>query len=347
MLNKNLFIRVDSGMEVGSGHMMRCFSLAESLKMKRIDVSFVSRQLPGNLCDFIERKGYKVYRLPNNNSTLEIDAKQTLEATDMHKKQPEWLVVDHYDLDKQWETIIRKHVKKIIVIDDLANRPHDCDLLIDQNLYENMDGRYSSLIPNNCQKLLGPTYALLRPEFVEKRKNLRKRDDHIHRILVSFGGSNSTNEISKVLKAIRLLDSKDLRVDVVVGISNENKKIIKQMCSNIPKTTYNHQIDNMWDFMADADLSVGGGGSSTWERCCLGLPSIVSILSKDQRELTETMAKKGYIINLGLANALSSDDYVKAIKNIDSDKLCSMSQKCLKLVDGKGASRVANNICSL
>ncbi|MBI1829460.1 MAG: UDP-2,4-diacetamido-2,4,6-trideoxy-beta-L-altropyranose hydrolase [Thaumarchaeota archaeon] len=352
MVRENLFIRVDSGTQIGIGHMMRCFAIAESLK-DDIKTSFISRSLPGNLCNLIESKEYKVYRLPDN-TTLENydknceimnrkDAEQTIVIINETNEQADWLIVDHYDLDKRWETRLRPHVKKIVVIDDLANRLHDCDLLIDQNLYDNMEDRYKNLIPNNCQQLLGPQYALLRPEFLEIRKKIRKRKWPIKRILVSFGGSDPTNETSKVLDALSSLDPLPL-VDVVIGPSNQNNEMIKQLCSSFSNVKCHYKVDNIAVLMANADLSIGAGGTTTWERCCLGLPTIVTVVSKDQLELTKVVAKRGCVISMGLASKVSVKDYVKAIKSIDEEKWYRMLQEGLNLVDGEGANRVASKI---
>lgn len=344
MKSQNLAIRVDSSTKLGGGHLMRCFSIAENLKRKNIKVLFICRELPGNLCKFIESRGYKVSYLPNNSFSLKNDAKQTIKVINQCKETIHWLLVDSYYIDKKWESTLRSFVNNIIVIDDLANRQHDCDLLIDHNLYENMEKRYENLLVQNCKKLLGPRYALLRPEFKEVRKTAKKRDGSVQRILVSFGTSDPMNETAKVLKAINSLHL-SISVDVVVGLSNPNKKIIKKLCATSSNTLYHHQIDNIATLMNSADLSIGGGGSTTWERCCLGLPSLVSILSEDQLELTEVAAKNGYVINMGWANSLSTKNYINAIKNLDPKTLVIMSKKGMQLVDGNGTLRVANEIC--
>jgi UDP-2,4-diacetamido-2,4,6-trideoxy-beta-L-altropyranose hydrolase len=356
MNEKNLFIRVDSGTKIGAGHIMRCFAIAEALKNYNIEPSFISRHFSGDLSDFIESKGYKVYRLPNNapnhedhnetrlESMNELDAEQTIEIINKNGKHCDCLLVDNYNLDKKWEKKLRPHVKKIIVIDDLANRPHDCDLLIDQNLYEQFESRYDNLVSSNCQKLLGPRYALLRNEFREARKNLRKREWPIKNILISFGGSDPTNETCKVLDAMCLIDPFPQKIDIVIGPSNQNKEIIEKKCSSLQNTTSNYNVDNISSFMVNADLSIGAGGSTTWERCCLGLPTIVSTLSIDQIELTNAVHKRGCIINIGFANDLSPKDYAEAIKSINPEKFYRMSQESFNLVDGEGIIRVISKI---
>ena len=351
-MTKRLLIRADSGTKKGSGHIMRCLSIAKYLK--NMDISFICRTMPGDFCDFIEQKGFHVYRLPFNSSldvsnlpiNIKSDINDTIEIIKKNKIMPDGIIIDNYDLDYQWESIIRQYTNKIIVIDDLANRKHDCDLLIDQNLYHDMNIRYENLVPHNCLQILGPKYALLRPEFREARKKLHVRKGKINSILISFGSSDPTNETLKAIDALQQFQS-PIKVDVVIGISNPHKELIKETCSMLPNVTYHYQTDKMADLMTNADISIGAGGSTTWERCCLGLPSIVSILSKDQYELTKTLANEGCVINLGSANTVNSEDYAKAIKNMDSVILRKISEKCMHLVDGEGSIRVAKKICSM
>lgn len=357
---KNLFIRADSGIEIGIGHMMRCYALAEILKKMDFDVYFISRKLKGNICDFIAKKGYKVYYLPtknqnkkqnkfskdSNKKTIKKDALETTKILTNHNDKSLWLLVDHYDLDIRWESVLRKFVKKIIVVDDLANRKHDCDLLLDQNLYGHMNKRYTELVPKNCKKLLGPKYTLLRSEFSKLRSTITKRKK-LQNILVSFGGSDPRNETTKVLQAIKILNRKNFTIDVVVGNVNPHKEKIKKLCSSIPNTTFYSNIDNIGVLMSKAHLAIGAGGSTTWERCCLGLPSIVSIISNDQAEVIKLLAKKNCVINLGNFQNLTSHDYVEAIKRMNNKIIAKMSSNCMKIVDGLGCFRVAEIINSL
>ncbi|MFH1884106.1 MAG: UDP-2,4-diacetamido-2,4,6-trideoxy-beta-L-altropyranose hydrolase, partial [Planctomycetota bacterium] len=226
-------IRADASGQIGTGHVMRCLTLADELRGRGAEVIFVCREFAGNLCGYIEEKGYIVHRLPVSNdqehdfesnlkhaswlgADWQTDARQVEEVFKDLDTHLDWLVVDHYALDEKWEGYLRPYVKKIMVIDDLADRAHDCDLLMDQNFHENLESRYDGLVPPGCIKLLGPKYAALRPEFREVRKNLRKRDGHVKRIMIFFGGSDPTNETAKTLEAMYMLNRPDVAVDVVV-----------------------------------------------------------------------------------------------------------------------------------
>ena len=205
--------RVDSSTVLGSGHVMRCLTLAHALKQRSAEILFISRELAGNMCDHVAAEGFPVVRLPIGSSasksdtcapqiavnaespwmSWEEDAKLTSRVIEEWGKA-DWLIVDHYALDSGWEASLRPSTGQIMVIDDLADRQHDCDLLLDQNFYEGLDRRYCRLVPGTCRKLLGPKYALLRPEFIRARANLQERSDAVRRVLIAFGGVDRSNE---------------------------------------------------------------------------------------------------------------------------------------------------------
>ena len=348
MTQKNLFIRVDSGLDVGLGHVMRCFALAEFIKNMNFNVYFISKKIKGNISRNIENNGYRVFHLDSkliksSKPNWKIDALKTSKIIQRFKNQKNLLLVDNYGLSEKWETTLKSIVDKIVVIDDFSNRSHNCNLFIDQNLHTSKK-KINKKIPKNCKKLLGPKYALLRKEFILSRKIVKKRSGKINRILISFGGSDEKNQTLKVLKAIKKLAKEKINVDVIVGEPNKNKIKIKKICSKIENSTYYQQTENIAKKMNKADLAIGAGGIITWEKCCLGLPSIVSIVSKNQEDAVNAVSKKGCLINLGRAERLTSQDYLSAITNLNSKKLIQMQKKCMKLVDGKGAERVAKQI---
>ena len=163
MTVKNYFIRCDSGFEIGIGHVMRCFSLAETLTDMKCNVSFICKEYEGNIIDFLVGKEIKVFKINDENNVIDI-LKKNLNSS---------LIIDNYEIDEKIEKMIRPYVKEIIVIDDLANRKHDCDLLLDQSFFINNSDRYNEFVPEYCMKLFGPEYALLRREFLKNRKNKR------------------------------------------------------------------------------------------------------------------------------------------------------------------------------
>ena len=353
MVKYTIFVRVDSGYDIGFGHAIRCLSLAQTLKKMNFEICFISKKERGNISKLFEDKGFTVYYIQNSyskskkNDIIKNDINQTVKIITKHKAKSSWIIVDHYDLDFKWEKSLRKFVDKIIVIDDLA-RKHDCNLLLDQNYNKNLKTRYDKLVPRKCIKLLGPKYALLRDEFPILRKSIKPRKN-FKRILISFGGSDPTNETGKVLSAIKILKTNKqfLEVNVVMGKSDKNKHKIKQLCNSIPNAKLYESVYNIGKLMCKADLAVGAGGSSTLERLCLGLPPIVSIIATNQEESTMALGKKGYIINVGSAKNLTIKKYVEIFENLDVKKLQSISRNSLNVVDGKGGMRVAKTIMRL
>lgn len=340
----NVVFRVDASIEIGTGHVMRCLVLAVALREKGARVAFLCQEVLGNLNLYLEQNGFKVHRLTPSSTGFDWrhDATESKEILVDIKHGVDWLIVDQYCIDEQWEVILRRFVKKLMVIDDLANRPHDCDLLLDQNLYEDMEHRYDGLVPDDCIKLFGTGYALLRAEFSEVRRVLRLRDGRIRRILFFFGGSDPSNETAKALQALRLLKRQDIAVDVVVGISNPYREEIKKSCATMPNATFYCQVSNMAELIARADLAVGAGGSTVWERCCLGLPSIVVITAENQRPVTEYLARRAVLTNLGDAAITTPESYCNAMRQMIRDPgLClSQSQKSMELVTGNGREAV-------
>ena len=222
------------------------------------------------------------------------------------------LVVDHYGLDSRWEKKLRSHVNYIMVIDDLANRPHDCDFLLDQNLYENMNERYRGLVSEHCRLFLGPEYALIRKEFREAKKKMKPRTGEVKRILIFMGGTDPTNETTKALKAVMMLGRLEIAVDVVVGAQNPHRHQIEEMCRQMPNTRFHLQTDRMAELMAEADLAIGGGGTTTWERCFMELPSLVVSVAKNQKAAAEYLRRTGAIEFLGVNEGVDPN----VIKNV-------------------------------
>ena len=315
-------IRADASTSIGSGHIMRCLTLAHRLKKeKNAKVFFVMRVLPGNLIGVVEKQGFEVLQLPPANQKynlsgyglwltvpMDVDAQQTIEVLQHYLEEHscrvvDRLIIDSYALDEQWEQVLRPYCRDIMVIDDLANRRHDCNILLDQNFYLNKDVRYVGLVPEHCKMLLGPDHALLREEFYEAKKHLRKRDGNIKNILVFYGGSDLTNETEKAIKALVQLHDEgyNFMADIITGVSNSRREKIKKICSKYHFLHYYCQVSNMAEFMNKADLMLGAGGSTTWERLYMELPALVTAVAENQVKCCEECGKAGMIEYIGLA----------------------------------------------
>jgi len=352
----NIAIRVDASSQIGTGHFMRNLTLANELSKRGAKVRFVSRHVPEYLQDMLFDKGYELRLIdsPANETKIDELPHSIWLGTSQHEDAQntslalsdriwDWLVVDHYALDARWESQLRKTVKQILVIDDIADRLHDCDILLDQNYYIDMDTRYTGKVPPKCRLLLGPHYALLRDEFREWRQHIKPRSGLVKRILVFFGGVDADNYTGRAIDALAGLGINGLHVDVVIGAQHPYREEIELACKEHSFNCY-VQIDLMAELMANADLAIGAGGSATWERCCLGLPTFVMCTADNQKQQVVDAASEGLLYAPEI-----NDDFKNWIKlhvcalidNISLRQL--IYNNSLKAVDGSGVLRVIRN----
>lgn len=359
-----VFFRADASVRIGTGHVMRCLTLAEELTHQGHTCEFICRDHPGHLRDFIAGKGFTCHVLTTSGLTeaktagrpelahsdwlgvhWQTDAEQTraiLSGEEVH-----WLVVDHYALDSGWESNLRPDTSKIMVIDDLADRNHDCDLLLDQNLGR-QEADYLNLVPDHCRRLVGPRHALLRPEFSALREPSlsRRAQPRLKRILVSLGGVDSDNVTGKVLRALENSAlSPETELDIVMGATAphlEEVRRLAQKSSFRAKVSVN--VHDMAERMCLADLSIGAAGSTSWERCCLGLPSIMVILADNQRSIGTALAQSGsaYLLD---KDKVMSELGLLVNRFVDSDKdLQALKDNAKEICDGEGTLRVASEM---
>ncbi|WP_239618834.1 UDP-2,4-diacetamido-2,4,6-trideoxy-beta-L-altropyranose hydrolase [Cohnella mopanensis] len=342
-----IVIRTDASIHIGTGHVMRCLTLADRLK-QHADVAFICRKLEGDLIAYIHSRGYSVHAISCHDERWEEDARQTIAYLYEQRMKASWLIVDHYGLDARYEAVVRPHVQNIMVIDDLANRPHRCDLLLDQNLYDHAEQRYSKLVEQDTSLRLGPQYALLRPEFAAARSGIN-RSDEVTNLLISFGGADHTGETTKTLQALRQLKELwpgKLRAKVLMGKINAQAGRIRALCKELDNVQCLDHTENMAELMQEADLAIGSGGTTTWERCCLGLPSLVIMTADNQVELSEYAAKSGLIVLLGYSADVKSDHIRDTVLEFmqNPEFRSTMSMRGGNLVDGLGAERMVKEL---
>jgi UDP-2,4-diacetamido-2,4,6-trideoxy-beta-L-altropyranose hydrolase len=252
--------------------------------------------------------------------------------------------VDHYALDHRWEKSVLISCKKIMVIDDLADRLHVCDVLLDQNYYTDMLSRYTNKVQDNCQLLLGPSYALLKDDFKFFRTQIAPHSGEVKKILVFFGGVDAADYTSLTINALAEINCK-WSVDVVIGLQHPNAEQIQKTCEKFGFNCH-VQTARMAELMSEADLSIGAGGTAIWERCCLGLPAIVFCTAENQRVQVADAFK------LGLLYAPEIDGLnfkTELRKHLDSliespSTLQSISESCKQHVNGRGAQKVAHHL---
>lgn len=315
----DVVIRADASAQLGTGHVMRCLTLAHMLKQEGARVAFISGKIPTALEHLVSRDfllhGLKVPIRMEGSIASEEDALETIQYLN-YRGKPDCVVIDNYSIGLDWERQVRPHVERIMVIDDLANRAHDCDVLLDQNLCPNFVKRYDGLVPNHARKLLGPKYALLRPEFYEARGPLRSRDGQIKSILISFGGTDPSNETAKALQAMLLMGPSSMALEVVLGGSNAQAEAASNLCSKLAHARLHRDVSNMAELMANADLAIGALGTTTWERCLLGLPAIAIVLARNQQLVGEGVSSAGAIVNLGWHSEVTSAKLAEAVAQL-------------------------------
>lgn len=350
--------RVDASIQIGTGHIMRCLTLADGLRGFGLHCTFICRKHPGHLADLIKKHKHELIELEAVNSESEsfadtphsswlgtdwlTDAEQTSDA--LTGRIFEWIIVDHYSLDLRWERALFAHCNRMMVIDDLADRPHECDLLLDQNLGR-INKDYDGLLTGNVKTLIGPKYALLRQEFSEWRSFsiARRQNPEFKNLLITMGGvdqDNITGKILEILKACNLPNN--LHITVILGNHAPWITQVKALALELPwPVKVLVGVTNMAQIMAKSDLAIGASGSTAWERCCLGLPTIQIPLALNQRAINAALAKAGAVVTLEI-DCLDS----QLAPLLEAKRLVatfnSMSLAAANICDGDGVSRVIN-----
>ena len=355
-----IVFRVDASVQIGTGHVFRCLTIANELSRQGHECLFVCRQHQGHLGDLIVNQGHGLTLLPfslnhasqykNTRSFQRLlwlgaswaeDARQTLDA--IASTKTDWLIVDHYALDANWERLVSHATCRIMVIDDLANRQHSCAFLLDQNLGR-APSDYNKLLPSNCRRLIGPQYALLRPEFMALREQSIKRrgSSYLNRILISFGGLDPNNLTGQVVDSISKSSPNTVsELDVVIGANSSHLDNLKNQVTSLPfKTTISVNVSDMAKRMCLADLSIGAAGGTSWERACMGLPAIAVVLAENQVEVARAIEHAGAAKLIPTPNEIAT--LLPSILNQMSGSSClrQMSNLAADITDGCGVFKV-------
>ena len=310
----NIVIRCDASNKIGSGHIMRCRNLGRELKTYGARVIFVCRSGKGDLINLIEKE-FEVISLsqkvqgPEGSNQLDLKLQQNEEedaiecASSIRRRQIgkiHWIIVDHYDLGKIWEKKIKEKVDssreiKLMAVDDLANREHHVNVLLDQNYYgQSTELRYESLVPESCTKLLGPRCTIMGSEYATLHKLIPSRKN-LRRIMIFFGGSDEANLTAKTLDILTKKELENYAIDVVIGSGYQYKNQLEYMREKRKSINIYCQIPSLAGIIARADLAIGAGGTTTWERICLKLPTVVIPCAYNQREHSRELNKIGAI----------------------------------------------------
>lgn len=351
-----IVFRVDASLQIGTGHVMRCLTLADVLKHKGAEVSFICREHAGNLISFIQDKGFSVFTL--SVAKTENDESEKQEPKLFHAKwlgasqqqdaeqcrivlkqiEPDWLIVDHYAIDQTWQYCLKPTYKKLMVIDDLADRTHQCDVLLDQN-YGSTKRKYEALVPAHCLILAGTEFALLRPEFARWREySLQRRQAiRLKSVLITVGGVDPDNYTSRIMEQLAKSNLGEIKeILVVMGATAPHLKAVQEVAEKLPVTVQvKTNVSNMAELMAYSDLAIGAAGATTWERCCLGLPTIQLVVAENQKEIAQNLAEKSIV------KLLLSMDELPLLIRTSPDWMKSFGLSASKVCDGLGAEKVA------
>lgn len=350
-----IVFRTDASVQIGTGHVMRCLTLADALHQRGAECTFICRPHTGHLLDLVAKRGHKVIALPvlaTDGASASakpvhaawlgtdwmMDAQDARQA--LGSEAADWLVVDHYALDRQWEQALRSMCQRLMVIDDLADRLHDCDLLLDQNLGRTA-ADYANLLPGGATTLIGPQYALLRPEFALLRtKSLARRTgSQLKRLLITMGGvdrANVTGQVLEALKSCNLPD--DCKISVIMGSTAPWLECVQKQAERMPwPTEVFANVSDMAQWMVDADLSIGAAGGTSWERCCLGLPTLLVVLAENQRVGSQALQEAGAARQIDVVHERLKPEIEDLFQPL---KLKQMGDAARSITDGQGVSRV-------
>jgi UDP-2,4-diacetamido-2,4,6-trideoxy-beta-L-altropyranose hydrolase len=364
-----VLFRTDSSSQIGSGHLVRCLTLARQLIACGGKVQFVCRSLPGALLELCSAQNIPVHQLPAPNPEPNAapdhreydwsrDAEETLAL--IGGELFDWIIVDHYGIDERWEKQLRPACRRMMVIDDLANRRHRCELLLDQNLVSDYLNRYRSWVPGECVCLLGPEFAMLQPEYRNCREKVRPRQLPIRRILVYFGGADGYRlteyTVASLLKPGPeqiLLDQicldqiclDQICLDVVLPRDSPQWEALQRMAGLDSRIRLHGSLPALAPLMAEADLAIGAGGASSWERCCLGLPAIVISLADNQLPIARELQRRGMVDFLGPASQFQPAMLRQAVlRQLADSRIKHRSLAAMEWVDGLGVYRVLRAI---
>nr|WP_312385853.1 UDP-2,4-diacetamido-2,4,6-trideoxy-beta-L-altropyranose hydrolase [Moraxella sp. CTOTU47579] len=356
-----IVVRADASLTMGSGHIMRCLTLADRLKQQGHDITFICRKHDGHLADLIGQKGFAVQLLAKGETADFIKQhahSEWLGASEsddfaeckpiLQALKPDWLIIDHYAIGEKWEQQAKRLLPnlKILAIDDLADRTHDCEILLDQN-FGRKNEDYQSLVPSHCQRLLGTRYTLLRDEFASWRAmslNRRKSVQPPNNILVNLGGVDNDNVTLKILQSLNTFvqqSAQAFNVTVVMGKTAPHIESVQRFAKHASfACAVLVNVTNMAQLMANADLAIGAAGSTTWERCCLGLPMVLIVLADNQQVIAKALADKNVV--KVVTDMATLDEQLPRLLSELTDNYKKFSHQPAKLVDGQGAKRVAH-----
>ncbi len=344
---ETIVFRVDAAPHIGSGHVRRCLSLAEYFKGSATTCLFVVRPAQNDLANDIRSSGFKVQYLPVIDSQPSFDWQEdaigTLEI--VKKLHVSWLIVDHYGIDARWHKVLKPEVGSLMVIDDLANRPYEADLLLDQTYGREM-ADYRELVPLHCKLLVGSDYALLRQAFNKERSASLARRGAIKKIntvlLTTGGGDDNGFTLGAVKQFVQTPEGQRPSLKVIFSDSSPDYQNLCEICETHPGSVkLLTNVNDMEMHMAECDFAIGSGGTTSWERCCLGLPTALVVLADNQIFVAKALDAVGAA--RVIEHEMLSTNWILPLiaeLNANMEIYWKMVGSASRLCDGRGAERV-------
>jgi UDP-2,4-diacetamido-2,4,6-trideoxy-beta-L-altropyranose hydrolase len=331
--------RVDASSDIGGGHAMRCLTLAQALRARGAEPHFFVNPAFAATVPAAAEAGFPLHVVEGGADFAAALGATLGDGVDL-------AIFDHYGLAKADQIKVRGHARHVAVIDDLANRAHDADLLLDQTVGR-LARSYAGLVPSHCRMLVGPLYALLRPEFAAMRPASLARRAHVMRrgrLLVSMGLTDVGGITGELVTRLSRQTFPE-RIDVLLADSAPSSPVVAAVAARDPRVrVYSPLEADVARLMTEADIAIGSAGTTSWERCCLGLPSIIIALASNQALVIAELPARGAALL-----AESPDEAVAQCEALarDGELYGRLAGRSADLVDGLGADRVADALMAL
>ena len=335
-------VRADASRAIGTGHVVRSLTLADNLAELGWHVTIASVDLPSPLEADVRRRGHGVLRLEPGTDYGAAEAQHIGErigaAVDV-------AIADHYRVGPAWHDAARHWARSIVAIDDLADRPLSVDLVLNQNLGETPD-EYRDLVPLGTRLLIGPAYALVRPQFALARQAARIPRTNVARLFVFISGADEPNVTETAARAAERIG---IETDVVIGAAYPHERALHRSVRNSSRVTIHRNATDMARLMSAADLAIGAPSSASWERCCVGLPTVLVTVADNQIRAADALRRAAAGVSLGWHTEVDEQNMVDAVERLvrDPASLRKMSSAAAAITDGGGAARVSGELETL
>lgn len=354
---RRIAIRADASVAIGHGHVRRCLSLAQALGKFGVTSRFLARALGTDVARVAQAYGLPSIVLPAPQGVgsppdpvphaswagvgWQVDAIDTVAA--LRDTPVDAVLVDHYAFDARWHRAVATELGcRVFAIDDLADRDMAVDTLVDHNQSEDHLAKYRGRLPAGAALLGGPRYALLGPAYATARRY--HFHDTVRSIGIFMGGVDVGNYCLLAVQACRDAGF-DGPLEVVAAGDHEHLQQLRSLAVDDARVTVSVDLPDLSAFFARHDLQIGASGGATWERCCIGAPSIAIVVAENQRMVVDPLRRSGVLHGIESVPPSRREiaDSVRALIR-DGKTRRALSQRAMALVDGLGAQRVAKHL---